>query len=71
MKKTTTLDATSEERAKYEAEIDHYLSEIERIQKQMAQDQREIEKLQAETRAMLTQLISHVEETCRFGKVAV
>jgi peptidoglycan hydrolase CwlO-like protein len=71
MEKTTTLDATPDERAKYEAEIDHYLAEIERIQKQMAQDQREIEKLRAETRAMLTQLISHVEETCRFSKVAV
>jgi len=56
MEKTTTLDAASDERAKYEVAIDYYLTEVERICKQMAQDQREIEKLQAETRAMLDQL---------------
>ncbi len=39
--------------ASYEALVDHYLAEIKRLQQQMADDRDEILRLQAETRAIL------------------
>lgn len=40
----------------YEAAIEHCLTEIERLNEQMQKDQADIDRLKAETRAMLAKL---------------
>lgn len=42
--------------AEYRAAIRQCIARMDRIQEQMGKDQRDIERLQAETRAILTQL---------------
>ncbi len=42
--------------AEYEAAVDHILAEIKHQHEQMANDQREIERLRADTRAILQRL---------------
>jgi hypothetical protein len=51
-----TLEAVPKADAEYEAAIDNLIVEMKRIREQMTDDQREIERLRAETRAILTQL---------------
>ncbi|HEV7395128.1 MAG TPA: hypothetical protein VGN86_01355 [Pyrinomonadaceae bacterium] len=55
----TTNDDVCDDEANidYEAAIDQYIAEMERIQREMIEDQREIIELQSETRTMLVQLI--------------
>ncbi|HXD30078.1 MAG TPA: hypothetical protein VN643_03110 [Pyrinomonadaceae bacterium] len=48
---------TTEDVAGYEATIDQFIAEMERIQREMTEDRREIMALQVETRTMLAQLI--------------
>ncbi len=56
MDQTVTLDVTPHIDAEYEAAIDRYLSEMERMKIQMADKQQNIERLQSETQAMLAEL---------------
>ncbi len=56
MNQTVTLDVTPNIDAEYEAAIDRYLSEMERMKIQMADKQQQIEQLQSETQAMLAEL---------------
>jgi hypothetical protein len=53
---TATLEAMPKADAEYEAAIDNLITEMKRIREQMAHDQREIERLRAETCAILAQL---------------
>ena len=57
MSETTALSPPAEDTASYEATFDHYLGEIKRLQRQMDSDQRDIEALQAETRAILADIM--------------
>ncbi len=57
MNKTTALNTPTDDTAAYEADINHTLAEMRRIQQQMADDRQEIESLQAETRAILTDIM--------------
>jgi len=56
MDTTGTLDVTPSRDAEYEAAIDRYLSEMERMKIQMTEKQQQIERLQSETQAMLAEL---------------
>lgn len=56
MEKSVTFDVTPNVDAEYEAAIDQYLNEMEHMKTQMAEKQRRIETLQAETQAMLAEL---------------
>ncbi|MBW3623000.1 MAG: hypothetical protein KY468_06265 [Armatimonadetes bacterium] len=56
MDNTVLLDSTPKGDAEYEAAIDHLLDEMKRLREQMADDQHEIERLRAETRASLALL---------------
>ncbi len=58
MDTTTTLDATPDEVATYEATINRYIAEMEQMQKQIAANRREIEFLKAETEVMLANTLS-------------
>lgn len=53
---TGTLDVTPSRDTEYEAAIDRYLSEMERMKIQMTEKQQQIERLQSETQAMLAEL---------------
>jgi len=55
--KTTTLAATPNTDAEYEAAIDQYLSEMKRMTGRMAEQQQEIEALRAETDAIITDIM--------------
>lgn len=57
MDKTTTLAVTPNTDAEYESAIDRYLSEMKRMKVQMAEKQREIETLRAETDAILKDIM--------------
>ena len=56
MEPTATLEVKPQADAEYEAVIDNLIAEMKRTRDQMADDQREIEKLRAETRIALAQL---------------
>lgn len=56
MENTASVEVTPQADSEYAAAIDHYLAETRRIREEMADDQKEIERLRAETRAMLAQL---------------
>lgn len=56
MNKTATLENFPKADAEYEAAIDNLLTEMKRTRMQMADDQRDIERLRAETRVILAQL---------------
>jgi uncharacterized small protein (DUF1192 family) len=53
MEDTAVLDSTPKADSEYESAIDHLLTEMNRLRERMADDQREIERLRAETRANL------------------
>lgn len=56
MEKITAFDTPANVDAEYEAAIDRYIGEMERMNDDMDERQRRIEQLQAETQAMLVQL---------------
>ncbi len=56
MEQTITLDAVPMTDAECEAAIDRLLAEMTQVRRQMADDQRDIERLQAETRVLLSRL---------------
>lgn len=56
MDKTTSLDVTPDEAAALEGAIAKLVAKIKRATKQMKSDQAEIDRLKAETRAMLAKL---------------
>lgn len=55
MDKTSVADAAPRQDPDYEAAVERYLIEIEYIRSDMAQSQSRIEKLRAETNAMLAE----------------
>ena len=56
MEKTTTFDARTDADAEYEAAIDDLMGEMRLINQDMEERQHRIEKMQAETGAMLAHL---------------
>ena len=56
MSKNLTLEPTADEAAQIEAAVEELLSQVKRANDEMAEDQREIEKLKAQTRAILVKL---------------
>lgn len=56
MEKRIQFGLTTDEAAGLEAAIDDLLAEMRRAAKQMKSDQAQIERLKAETRAMLAEL---------------
>ena len=56
MSKDITLEPTAEEAAQIEAASKELLAEIKRANNQMTSDQQEIDRLKAETRAILAKL---------------
>ena len=53
----STLDLLSPQtEAEYEMAIEHYLDEMKRIREQMNEDQDDIDRLKAETQAILAEL---------------
>ncbi len=46
-----------DEAADYEATLDRYITDMERIQREMDRDRQEIRELQLETRKMLAELL--------------
>lgn len=57
MDKSLITPHPNENVADYEATIDRYIVDMERIQYEMNRDQREINELQLETRKMLSELL--------------
>ena len=53
MKNANPAAPAAEESAVHEAQVDHYIAAMQRLQEQMADDRQEILALQAETRAIL------------------
>jgi len=58
MNDTTTLNVPADDAASYQTVVDHYLAEINRLQRQMDDDQAEIETMQAETREILADIMA-------------
>ena len=56
MSKNLTLEPTADEAAQIQAAVEELLSQVKRANDEMAEDQREIEKLKAQTRAILAKL---------------
>ncbi len=56
MSKGVTLEPTAEEAAQIEAAAKELLAEIKHANDQMASDQQEIDRLKAQTRAILAKL---------------
>lgn len=56
MEQTVTLDMTPKADADYEAAVDDLIAQMKQGREQMADDQREIERLRAETNVILTQM---------------
>ena len=56
MSKNLTLEPTADEAVQIQAAVEELLSQVKRANDEMAEDQREIEKLKAQTRAILAKL---------------
>ena len=56
MEQTATLDAAPKTDAEYEAALDQIIAQMKGVREQMANDQRDIVRLQAETDVLLTKL---------------
>ena len=56
MSKANTLDSAADEPNDYKAAVIEYIQKVDRIQQQMAEDQKEIDRLKAETREILSRL---------------
>ena len=58
MSNTTTVKPAPDDAAAHEAQVDYYIVEMKRLQEQMAEDREEILALQAETRAILDDVMA-------------
>ena len=56
MGEANTIDSAADEAAGYKAAVIEYIQKVDRIQQQMAEDQKEIDRLKAETREILARL---------------
>lgn len=56
MDTTPTLELTPKADTEYEAAVDTLIAQINQVRAQMADDQREIERLRAETDVILAQM---------------
>ncbi len=56
MSEANTIDSTADESTDYKAAVIEYIKKVDRIQQQMAEDQKEIDRLRAETREILARL---------------
>jgi hypothetical protein len=56
MSKANTLDSAAGGPNAYKAAVIEYIRKVDRIQQQMAEDQKEIDRLRAETREILARL---------------
>lgn len=56
MSKADTFDSAADEPVDYKAAVGEYIQKIDRIQRQMVKDQKEIDRLRAETREILARL---------------
>jgi hypothetical protein len=56
MSETKTFDSAANGPANYKAAIVEYIQKVDRIQQQMAEDQKEIDRLRTETREILARL---------------
>lgn len=56
MSEANALDSAADEPADYKAAVVGYIQKIDRIQQQMTEDQKEIDRLRDETREILARL---------------
>ncbi len=56
MSQAKTFDAAASKPAEYKAAVIEYIKKIDGVREQMDQDQKEIDRLKAETREILTRL---------------
>lgn len=56
MSEVKTFDSATAEPADYRAAVVEYIQKVDRIQQQMAEDQKEITRLRAETQEILARL---------------
>lgn len=56
MNKTITYEPTADEPADYKAAVIEYIKRIDCVRQQMAEEQKEIDRLKAETREILARL---------------
>ena len=56
MNKANTFDSAADESADYKAAVIEYIKKVDRVQRQMAEDQKEINRLRVETREILARL---------------
>lgn len=57
MNETTSLDPPTDDASAHKAQADHYLAEMERLQRQMQSDRQEVQTLQAETRTIIADIM--------------
>ncbi len=55
---TTMINPPADDASAHAALVDHYINEMKRIQQQMADDREEILLLQAETRAIIDDVMT-------------
>ncbi len=56
MNEAKTFDSAAGKPADYKAAVVEYIKKVDRIQQQMAEDQKEIDRLRIETREILARL---------------
>ncbi len=56
MSETKTIGSVADEPTDYQNEVAEYIEKIDRVRRQMANDEGEIDQLRAETRQILTRL---------------
>ncbi len=56
MSESKTIDSVADEPSDYKNQVAEYIEKIDRIRCQMAEDEKEISHLKAETREILTRL---------------
>lgn len=57
MDKGLTIDESADEVAYFQAQIDRYIAEMQRIERELKVDAEEIKQLQSETRKILKELL--------------
>ena len=56
MSEAKTIDSVADEPNEYKNQIAEYIEKIDRVRRQMAEDEKEISQLRTETREILTRL---------------
>jgi uncharacterized coiled-coil DUF342 family protein len=56
MSEAKTFDSATDKPDDYKAAVVEYIQKVDRIQQQMAEDQKEIDRLRSETREILARL---------------